>query len=226
MGTVLRWLLLPFLLLSSVTLVAILGELLRVLGIFDYNVLFDNPLMNRLGVIDNVLQVVIAINSIFLILFGAPMVLLMHDLKRTLRRFHVLTSGWTIPDLDSDLSYLQAAEEVFKRDDRVAVFIFGHTHAAFLKRLGSDGRIILNTGTWLKLLRRVPVRFGLLPAVYYPSYRLNYFCIEEQQDSGVIRYVEIPKLPGSELTWLQRFVTLGKVPKQLEAIATRTVLNL
>jgi hypothetical protein len=153
------------------------------------------------------------------------MLLLMHDLKRTLRRFHVLTSGWTIPDLDSDLSYLQAAEEVFKRDDRVAVFIFGHTHAAFLKRLGSDGRIILNTGTWLKLLRRVPVRFGLLPAVYYPAYRLNYFCIEEQQDGGVIRYVEIPKLPGSELTWLQRFVTFGKVPKQLEAIAARTVLN-
>jgi UDP-2,3-diacylglucosamine pyrophosphatase LpxH len=225
MGTVLRWLMLPFLLLSSVTLVAILGELLRVLGIFDYNVLFDNPLMNRLGIIDNVLQVVIAINSVFLILFGVPMALLLHDLKRTLRRFHVLTGRWTIPDFDSDRSYLQAAEEVFKRDDRVAVFIFGHTHAAFLKRLGSDGRIILNTGTWLKLLHRVPVRFGLLPAVYYPSYRLNYFCIEEQQDGGVIRYVEIPKRPGSELTWLQRFVTFGKVPKQLEAIAARTVLN-
>jgi len=48
---------------------------------------------------------------------------------------------------------------------------------------------------------------------------------EEQQDGGVIRYVEIPKRPGSELTWLQRFVTIGKVPKQLEAIAARTVLN-
>src|SRR5215510_9716957 len=225
MGTTLRWLLLPFLLLSSVTLVAILGELLRILGIFDYNVLFDNPLMNRLGIIDNVLQVVIAINSVFLILFGVPMALLLHDLKRTLRRFHVLSSGWTVPDLDSELSYLQAAEEVFKRDDRVAVFIFGHTHAAFLKRLGSEGRVILNTGTWLKLLRRVPVRFGLLPAVYYPSYRLNYFCIEDKEHGGVIRYVEIPKLPERELTWLQRFLTFGKVPRQLEAIASRTVLN-
>src|SRR5262245_26841037 len=225
MGTALRWLLLPFLLLSSVTLVAILGELLRVLGIFDYNVLFDNPLMNRLGVIDNVLQVVIAINSVFLILFGVPMLLLLHDLKRTLRRFHVLTSGWTVPDLDSDLSYLQAAEEVFRRDEEVAVFIFGHTHAAFLKRQGPEGRVILNTGTWLKLLRRVPVRFGLLPAVYYPSYRLNYFCIEENEAGGVIRYVELPKFPGRELTWLQRFLTLGKAPKQLQAIAPSTVLN-
>jgi UDP-2,3-diacylglucosamine pyrophosphatase LpxH len=225
MGTALRWLLLPFLLLSSVTLLAILGESLRIFGIFDYNVLFDNPLMNRLGVIDNVLQVVIAINAIFLILFGIPMALLLHDLKRTLRRFHVLTSRWSIPDFDSDLSYLQAATEVFKTDARVAVYIFGHTHAAFLKRLGSQGQIILNTGTWLKLLRRVPVRFGLLPAVYYPSYRLNYFCIEECEGGGVIRYVEIPKLPGSELTWLQRVLTIGKVPKQLEAIAASTALN-
>jgi hypothetical protein len=208
-----------------VTLVAILGELLRLLGIFDYNVLFDNPLMRRLGVIDNVLQVVIAINSVFLILFGIPMLLLLHDLKRTLRRFHVLSGGWTLPEFDSDLSYLQAAEEVFQRDDRVAVFIFGHTHAAFLKRQGPEGRVILNTGTWLKLLRRVPVRFGLLPAVYYPSYRLNYFCIEEQGAGGVIRYVEIPKLPGRELTWLQRVLTFGKAPTELQAIAPSTILN-
>ena len=41
MGTTLRWLLLPFLLLSGVTVVAIVGELLRVLGVFDYNILFQ-----------------------------------------------------------------------------------------------------------------------------------------------------------------------------------------
>src|SRR5262245_5629992 len=191
MSTVLRWLLLPFLLLSSVTLVAILGEMLRVFGIFDYNILFHNPLMSRLGIIDNALQVVIAINAVFLILFGVPMTILLHDLTRPLRRFHVLTSHWTMPDFDSELCYLQAADEVFKRDASVAVFVFGHTHAAFLKRLGADGRVVINTGTWLKLLQRVPVRFGLLPAVYYPSYRLNYFCIEKENDDLVINYVAI-----------------------------------
>src|SRR5215831_9810936 len=90
MATVLRWILMPFLLLAGVTTVAILAELLRVLGIFDYNILFQNPLMSRLGIVDNVLQVVIAINSIFLVLFGVPMALVLSDLKRTLRRFHVL----------------------------------------------------------------------------------------------------------------------------------------
>jgi hypothetical protein len=225
MGTMLRSLLLPFLLLAGVTVVAILGELLRVLGIFDYNILFHNPLMSRLGIIDNVLQVVIAINSIFLVLFGAPMALILHDLTRTLRRFRVLTNHWMMPDLDSEACYLEGAKDVFAGDDRVAVFVFGHTHAAFLKRLGPAGQVVLNTGTWLKLLHRVPVRFGLLPAVYYPSYRLNYFRIEEEENHVVVNYVAIPKTPQRELTWLQRLITWGRAPKLHEAIPPKTVVN-
>src|SRR5215475_15322968 len=99
---------------------------------------------------------------------------------RTLRRFQLLTSGGPKTDLDSEEPYLRGAQEVFQKDDKVAVFIFGHTHAGFLKRLGPAGQVVLNTGTWLKLLRRVPVRFGLLPAVYYPSFCLSYFCIEKE----------------------------------------------
>ena len=196
------------------------------LGIFDYNVLFQNPLMSKLGILDNVLQVVIGINSIFLVMFGVPVALVLHDLTRTLGRFHVLTNHWMMPDLDSQQAYLKGAEEVFTKDDRVAVFVFGHTHAAFLKRLGPAGQVVLNTGTWLKLLHRVPVRIGLLPAVYCPSYRLNYFHIGEENDHLVINYIEIAKTPEPELTWLQRLVTLGRTPKQQEAIPAKTVLDL
>ena len=92
MSAVLRWVLLPFLLLAGVTMLAIAGELLRVVGIFDYNILFHNPLMNRLEIINNVLQVVIAINSIFLVLFGIPAAIVQRDLMRTLKRFRLLTS--------------------------------------------------------------------------------------------------------------------------------------
>jgi UDP-2,3-diacylglucosamine pyrophosphatase LpxH len=225
MSTALRWLLLPFLLLAGVTIVAILGEFLRVLGIFDYNILFHNPLMSRLPIVDDVLQVVIAINSIFLVLFGAPMAILLHDLTRTLRRFRLLTSHGATPDLDSEESYLKGAQEVFQRDDKVAVFVFGHTHAAFLRPLGPAGQVVLNTGTWLKLLHRVPVRLGYLPAVYYPSYRLNYFRIEEENNHLVIDYVAISKTPERELTWLQRLLTLGKTSKQQEAIPAKTVID-
>jgi hypothetical protein len=201
------------------------GESLRVLGIFDYNILFQNPLMSRLGIIDNVLQVVIAINSIFFVLFGLPMAVVSHDLMRTLRRFRVLTSHGVTPDLDSVEPYLNGAREVFERDDKVVVFVFGHTHDAFLKRLTPAGQVVLNTGTWLKLLHRVKVRFGLLPAVYYPSYRLNYFLIEEEDEKLVIRYVAIPKIPEPELTWLQRLLTLGREPRSLGAIPAKTVID-
>jgi hypothetical protein len=213
------------LLLSGVTIVAILGESLRVLGIFDYNILFQNPLMSRLGIIDNVLQAVIAINSIFLILFGLPMTVVSHDLTRTLRRFRLLTNHGATTDLDSVEPYLNGAKEVFEREDNMTVFVFGHTHDAFLKRVAPEGRVIINTGTWLKLLHRVPVRLGWLPAVYYPSYRLNYFLIEEEGEKPIIRYVAIPKAPERELTWLQRLVTLGRGPSSPKAIPARTVID-
>jgi UDP-2,3-diacylglucosamine pyrophosphatase LpxH len=226
MSMALRWVLLPFLLLAGVTVIAILGEILRVAGIFDYNIIFHNPLMSRLGIIDNVLQVVITINSLFLILFGIPALVVERDLMRTLHRFRLQTSHGVTPNLDSEAPYLKGAQEVFQADDKVAVFIFGHTHSAFLRRLGPAGQVVINTGTWLKLLSRVPVRFGLLPAVYYPSYRLNYFRIEKENDQLVIDYVEIPKTPERELTWLQRLVILGNVPKSPEAIPARTIIDL
>jgi hypothetical protein len=162
----------------------------------------------------------------FMIFFGLPMVLVVYDLMRTLRRFRLLTSHGAEPDVDSSESYLRGAQEVFRNDDKVAVFVFGHTHAAFLKRLGPSGQVVLNTGTWLKLLSRIPVRFGLLPAVYYPSYRLNYFRIEERGDQMVINYIAIPKTPDQELTWLQRLLTLGKTPKLPEKIPAETVIDL
>jgi UDP-2,3-diacylglucosamine pyrophosphatase LpxH len=225
MSTMLRWSLLPFLLLSGVTVVAVLAEILRVLGIFDYNILFQNPLMRRLGIIDNVLQVVIAINSVFMVLFGLPMAVVLRDVKRTLHRFHVLTSHGLTPDLDSQEPYLNWARHVFAEDERVAVFIFGHTHAAFLQRLGPAGQVVLNLGTWLKLLHRVQVRIGWLPAVYHPSYRLNYFCIEPEDGKLVIHYVAIPKIPERELTWLQRLLTVGKQPRMNAAIPAKTVID-
>src|SRR5262249_38220201 len=99
MSTVLRWLFLPFLLLAGVTVVAIAVEVLRVLGVFDYNILFHNPVMDHFGIVDDVFRVVIGINSVFLILIGIPMALVLRDLNRTLHRFRLLTSHGAAPDL-------------------------------------------------------------------------------------------------------------------------------
>ena len=101
------------------------------------------------------------------------------------------------------------------------------THSRSIsKTTGTSRSVVLNTGTWLKLLHRVPVHFGLLPAVYYPSFRLNYFCIEKENNHLVITYVAFPKTPERELTWLQRLVTRGKAPKSPETVPAKTVVDL
>ena len=56
---------------------------------------------------------------------------------RTLHRFRLQTSHGVTSNLDSEAPYLKGAQEVFQGDDKVAVFMFGHTHAAFLRRTGS-----------------------------------------------------------------------------------------
>src|SRR5262249_2441627 len=160
MSSVLRWVALPFLLLAGLTVVAIAAETLRIAGIFDYNILFHNPLINRFGIIDNVLQVVVATNSVILILFGIPAALVQRDLSRTLRRFQLLSGQGMMPDLDSQDSYLKGAQQAFRGDDKIAGFIFGHTHAAFLKRLGSARPGRSYTRTPPTLLTCLPAPFS------------------------------------------------------------------
>ena len=48
----------------------------------------------------------------------------------------------------------------------------------------------------------------------------------ESDGQLVIRYVAIPKTPEQELTWLQRLMILGKLPKPPEEIPAKTVINL
>lgn len=225
MNSIFRWLLLPFMLLFGIEVFSIGAEALRLLGIFDYNILFHNPVMERFGIVRNVFQIVITINSIVLVLVGVPMALLLRDLGKTLRRFQLLTSHGVGPDLSIE-PYLKSAEKVLEADDKIAVFIFGHTHGAFLKQIGPNGQLVINTGTWLKRLRRVPVRLGYFPAVYFPSYRLNYFQIDVEDRQLLIQYVAIPKQAQPELTWIERLMTLGKRPEPPEAIPARTVVAL
>jgi hypothetical protein len=97
----------------------------------------------------------------------------------------------------SDAPYKARAQEVFATHPEAAVYLFGHTHHAFLER-EPDGRVIANLGTWLKILHRVPVRFGYLPGVFYPSFRLNYFRLHEEERGLVIGYVEVAKQPEKE----------------------------
>ncbi|MEZ5427676.1 MAG: metallophosphoesterase [Pyrinomonadaceae bacterium] len=225
MNLFLRWLLLPFLLLLTVTVFALIGQLLKVLGIFDVNILIENAFINWLGLFGDILSWTITISMMvwfFILVVGVPLYFIYRDILGTLKRMQVFPLFKSATDDEANIIYLQRAREVFASEPDVCVYLFGHTHDAFL--VEEEGRAIVNTGTWLKILRRVSVRFGLLPGIYYPTFRLGYFKICAEEERVVIDYVEIPKEPDEKLSLLQKFLIVGRRPDEGKLIPERTVL--
>ena len=225
MNVILRWLLLPFLLLLTVTAFALLGQFLKFVGVFDVNLLLDNPLTRRLGIFGDILGWILTVSMLvwsFVIAVSIPLYVIYRDIRHALIRFQVYEPYKSAPANDVNTVYLDRARSIFAEQPDVHVYIFGHTHDAFL--VEEDGRAIINTGTWLKILHRVSVRFGLLPGVYLPTFRLNYFKIHGKEDKVVIDYVEVPKEPEDKLSTLQKALTIGRKPRPGKAIPKRTAL--
>jgi UDP-2,3-diacylglucosamine pyrophosphatase LpxH len=225
MNIILRWLLLPFLLLLTVTAFALVGQFLKYVGVFNVNVLLDNSITRHLGVFGDILNWILTVSMLvwgFVLAVSIPLYFIYRDIRNALVRFQVYEPYKSAPASDVNAVYLDRARSIFAEQTDVHVYIFGHTHDAFL--VEEDGRAIINTGTWLKILERVSVRFGLLPGVYLPKFRLNYFRIYARNDKMLIDYVEIPKVPAETLTLLQRVVTLGRRPSPGRAIPKRTTL--
>ena len=225
MNIVLRWLMLPFLLLLTVTAFALIGQLLKNLGVFDVNFLLDNPLLRALGVFGNVLSWVITASMFvwfFVFVVSIPLYIIYRDVRSTLFRMQIFPAYKSAPTNEANNIYLDRARSVFAENPDVCAYVFGHTHDAFLVK--EDGRVIINTGTWLKILRRVRVRFGLLPGVYYPTFRLNYFKIYTEAEKITVRYAELTKKPFEKLTLLQRFLIFRRKPDKAKPIPEKTVL--
>jgi UDP-2,3-diacylglucosamine pyrophosphatase LpxH len=224
MNPLLRYAVVPFLLLFAASFVNLIGLVLEASGILDSRVFLDDRLLLPLGLPGRVLGFVFTINAIIicvLLLISIPLLLFALDVQRTLVRFGVLNTSSAIGE--SDATYLEAAKEVFASDPEVAIFIYGHTHSASLKKLGD--RVVINTGTWLKKLERAPTRFWLLPSVYHPSFRLNYFRMSEDGGRIIIDYERIQKAAPRELTLLQRLVSQRPKHDGLDDIPERTVVN-
>jgi UDP-2,3-diacylglucosamine pyrophosphatase LpxH len=225
MNIFLRWLLLPFLLLLTITAFALVGQLLKNFGIFDVNILLDNPLMRALGLFGNILNWIMSASMLvwfFIFVVSIPLYIIYSDIRRTLRRMQIFPAYKSAPTDEANNIYLNRARAVFAETPDVCAYIFGHTHDAFLVR--ENGRVIINTGTWLKILKRVSVRFGLLPGIYYPTFRLNYFKIYTEAEKIAVKYVELTKKPTEKLTLLQRFLIFRRKPDAAKSIPAKTVL--
>ena len=225
MNRFLRWLILPFLFLLTVTSLALFAQLLKFVGVFDINILLENWLTRALGLYGDILRWIIAGSAavwLFILAVAIPLYLLYRDIRGKLLRMQNFPSFKSAPTGEANNIYLNRARAVFKENPDVCAYVFGHTHDAFL--IKEKGRAIINTGTWLKILRRVAARSGLLPAVYYPTFRLNYFRIYAKDERIVIKYTQIPKASAEKLTLLQRFLIFGRKPDAGEHIPVQTVL--
>ncbi len=225
MNLFLRWLLVPFLLLLTITAIALLAQGLKFVGVFDENILLANPLIRGLGIVGSVISWVIWASMLvwfFALAVAVPLYFIYRDIRRTLFRMQLFPLFKTPPTDEATNIYIDRARQVFAENPTVCAYVFGHTHDAFL--IEENGRAIINTGTWLKILRRVSVRFGLLPGVYYPTFRLNYFKIYGDDEKVIIRYAEIPKRLSERLTLLQRFLIVWRKPESGKPIRARTVL--
>jgi hypothetical protein len=158
----------------------------------------------------------------FVIVVSVPLYIIYRDIRRTLFRMQLFPSFKSAPTNEANNIYLERARAVFRDNPEVCAYIFGHTHDAFLVK--ENGRVIINTGTWLKILKRVSVRFGLLPGIYYPTFRLNYFKVYAEAEKIVVKYVELSKKPTEKLTLLQRFLIIGRKPELGKSIPAKTVL--
>ena len=211
MSPFLRWLMLPFLLLFTITLVTGAGAALEYLRLTDTNLFLDNRVFASMGYFGSAIQLILTINlSVMSIaaLVAVPLFLLGRDVERTLRRFHVVGGEEDLAAVKEE-DYIDAAKAVFAREPETVLFVYGHTHKPGVRRL--DGRAIINTGTWLKRLEKVPVRFGLLPPIFVPSFNLAYFRVAAAGDRVVIDYHRIPKETPQELSVVQRLlVSRGK----------------
>ena len=225
MNRFLRWLIFPFAFLLTVTALALFAQLLKFVGVFDVNILLENSLTKALGLYGDILRWIIAASAsvwVFILAVAIPLYFIYRDVRGKLIRMQNFPSFKSAPTDEANNIYLNRAHAVFEENPDVCAYVFGHTHDAFL--IKEKGRVIINTGTWLKILRRVAARSGLLPAVYYPTFRLNYFKIYSKDGRIVIKYVQIPKAWAEKLTLLQRFLIFGRKPDAGKPIPFQTVL--
>ena len=158
-----------------------------------------------------------------------PLSLIFRDVQKTLRRYGFKAKKGA--KIQKQNYYLQAAQRVFDRYKDVFAFVYGHTHQPSLTEIDSKhsyelgDRYVLNTGSWLKKLKRIPSIFRFLPAVYYPSFQLNYFKIFVNNDRIEILYECIPKQIQPSLTPLEKLAIAGRKKQKTISIPQRTIVS-
>jgi hypothetical protein len=212
MNPLLRYALVPFLLLFNVSAVLALLAALHIAGIWSAPVELTTAFLGQFGTAGQVVWYLLVSNVAIaglLLLVGIPLYFLRRDIRQTINRFGIFETGLTV---DAEEPYAAAAGDIFESDPSTVVYCYGHTHRPATQAV--DGGLLVNSGTWLKRLHRRDGIIGLLPPVFYPSYQLCAVRIADGEAGVVVDYEEIQKPSPSpeELTLTERLLTLGRTP--------------
>lgn len=222
MSTYIQVLAIPFLLAFTASAFMAVGALLELCGIVAPG-RFLSSFTNTFGTSGYLLDAFFLIGGmafVTMVLFSLPLLLIRHDIRKVLLSYN-LDITQSLREKKND-EYTSTAERIFREHPEVVLFIFGHSHIASLNVM--DGRAILNTGSWIKRLTRVPSRFFLLPDVYCPSYQLGYFHVSEKDDRIIVQYHVLEKRIPDTLSLLQRISIYGQKPELGAAIPAYTEL--
>jgi len=212
MNPLIRYSLVPFLLLFNVSAVLAVLAALDLTGVWSMPVTQASEFLGQFGwtgtAIWSLFVVNVAVTGL-LLLVGVPLYFLRRDVRKTISRFGVFETALTV---DTETPYEEVAREVFAEQPETTVFCYGHTHRPSIREV--DGGLLVNTGTWLKRLHRRDGIIGLLPPVFYPSYQLTAVRIASESEGVSVEYQTItkPSPAAEELTLTERLLTIGREP--------------
>ncbi|AKH96831.1 metallophosphoesterase [Halanaeroarchaeum sulfurireducens] len=212
MNPLLRYALVPFLLLFNISAVLAVVTGLQLADIWSFPVMWTVAFLDQFGRVGTALWFVLAVNVAvagLLVLVGIPLYFIRRDVRITIQRFGIFETALTV---DTETPYEEAAREVFADRPETAIFCYGHTHRPSVREI--DEGLLVNTGTWLKRLHRRDGIIGILPPVFYPSYQLSAVRIAAESNGVAVEYetIEKPNPIRDELTLTERLVTLGREP--------------
>lgn len=141
------------------------------------------------------------------------------DFLRTLRR-------WGYEDLDMIVRErkIRIEKQVRRalRESGADAYVYGHTHEEELRDL-PGGRLLCNTGSWMKRMYRMKAHFHL-PPVFVPGFRLTYLRVSGTETGAHFELHVRRKHIDPPLTYLERFALLFK-PKPWEPEEEDAVLG-
>ncbi|THE65726.1 phosphoesterase [Salinadaptatus halalkaliphilus] len=212
MNPIFRYALVPFLLLFNVSAILAILAGLDLVGVWSMPTERTATFLGQFGMAGTAVWHLLVINvsvAGILLFVGIPIYALRRDVKKTIDRFGLFETDLTV---DPEKPYESAAREIFDERPETAIFCYGHTHRPEAREL--EGRLLVNTGTWLKRLHRRDGITGLLPPVFYPSYQLCAVRIETTADGIAVEHqaIEKPSPKAEELTLTERLLTIGRAP--------------